>query len=211
MDMQADREKTPFLTIANMLSMARLVVVLPEIYFASIGNRTAFLILVAFALFTDSIDGTIARRMKQDSVLGAKLDSLGDLATYISIPICGWLLWPQIVLNEKIFAIVVILSYLLPVSIGLLKFRRVTSYHTWGAKLSAVLIGGSVLLLFMELTSWPFRIFTPIAALAGLEEIAITFTLREWHANVPSLWHARRLRNESRKTDPSLCQPVAGT
>jgi CDP-diacylglycerol--glycerol-3-phosphate 3-phosphatidyltransferase len=185
--------RVPFLTIPNALSVMRLVVVLPEMYFAAVGNKVAFLALVAFALFTDSIDGTIARRLRQDSILGAKLDSLGDLATYVSIPVCGWLLWPEIIRAELVFVIVGILSYLLPVIVGLIRYRRLTSYHTWGAKISAVLMGAAVLMLFMGISPWPFRVFTPIAALAGIEEIAITFILREWHANVPTLWHARRI------------------
>ena len=194
MQEDADRESGPFLTIPNMLSVARLVVVVPELYFAAVGNKVVFLVLVSFALFTDSIDGAIARWLRQDSLLGAKLDSLGDLATYVSIPICGWLLWPDIFIAEWVFAVMAILSYVLPVMVGLMRYRRVTSYHTWGAKLSAVLMGAAVLMLFMDISPWPFRIFTPIATLAGIEEIAITFTLREWHANVPTFWHARRIR-----------------
>jgi CDP-diacylglycerol--glycerol-3-phosphate 3-phosphatidyltransferase len=89
-----------------------------------------------------------------------------------------------------------IFSYVLPVIVGLARYRRVTSYHTWGAKLSAVLMGAAVLVLFLDWSPWPFRIFTPVAALAGLEEIAITFTLPVWRANVPSLRHAMRIRRE---------------
>lgn len=186
-------DKVKFFTIPNVLSMARLAVVLPQVYFASVGNKTAFLALLIFALFTDSIDGTIARRLKQDSILGAKLDSLGDLATYLTIPVCGWLLWRDVMMAEKFFVVAAILSYVLPVLVGLVRFRRVTSYHTWGAKLSAVLMGAAVLMLFMDMSPWPFRLFTPIAALAGIEEIAITLTLRDWHANIPTIWHARKI------------------
>jgi CDP-diacylglycerol--glycerol-3-phosphate 3-phosphatidyltransferase len=188
--------RTPFLTIPNLLSMTRLVVILPELYFASIGNAPAFLSLLCLALFTDSIDGAIARRLKQDSVVGAQLDSLGDLATYSTLPICAWLLWPDIIRRESVFVTMAIFSYVLPVIVGLARYRRVTSYHTWGAKLSAVLMGAAVLVLFLDWSPWPFRIFTPVAALAGLEEIAITFTLPVWRANVPSLRHAMRIRRE---------------
>jgi CDP-diacylglycerol--glycerol-3-phosphate 3-phosphatidyltransferase len=194
MPANSTNERVPLLTIPNVLSMARVVVVLPELYFAFVGNKVAFLALAAFALFTDSIDGAIARRLRQDSILGAKLDSLGDLATYMSLPICGWMLWPDIIIAERPFVAVAIMSYMMPVAVGLVRYRRVTSYHTWGAKLSAVLMGAAVLLLFMDITPWPFRVFTPIAAMAGIEEIAITFTLSDWHANVPTLWHAKRIR-----------------
>lgn len=202
----ANNERVPFLTIPNMLSVTRLAVVLPEIYFACIGEKIPFLVLAAFALFTDSIDGAIARWLKQDTILGAKLDSLGDLATYISLPVCGWLLWPEVILAERAFVITAILSYLVPVTVGLIRFRRVTSYHTWAVKTAAVLMGPAVLIMFMDLSPWPFRIFTPIAALAGLEEIAITFILRDWQANIPTIWHAKRMRDEPAS---SVRQPAA--
>lgn len=186
--------RSDLLTIPNLLSLARVLIVVPELYFAAVGNKAAFLALVAFALFTDSIDGPIARRLRQDSVTGAKLDSLGDLATYATIPVCGWLLWPEIIVREKAFVIAAVLSYMFPVVVGLAKYRRVTSYHTWGAKVSAVLMGAGVLVLFLEWTPWPFRIFTPVAALAGIEETAMTLILRNWHANVPTFMHAMRIR-----------------
>jgi len=191
-------ERVPFLTLPNLLSVTRLVVILPELYFASVGNAPAFLGLLCLALFTDSIDGAIARRLKQDTVLGAQLDSLGDLATYSTLPICAWLLWPDIIRRESVFVIMAILSYVAPIVVGLARYRRVTSYHTWGAKASAVLMGAAVLVLFLDWSAWPFRIFTPFAALAGLEEIAITCTLPVWRANIPSLRHAIRTRRNLR-------------
>jgi CDP-diacylglycerol--glycerol-3-phosphate 3-phosphatidyltransferase len=194
--MQDDKaiRRGDLLTIPNMLSLTRVLIVVPELYFALAGNKIAFLALVGFALFTDSIDGPIARRLRQDSVTGAKLDSLGDLATYATMPICGWLLWPDIIIREKAFVIAAVLSYMLPVLVGLAKYRRVTSYHTWGAKASAVLMGAGVLILFLDWSPWPFRIFTPVAALAGIEETAMTMILRNWHANVPTILHALRIR-----------------
>jgi hypothetical protein len=48
--------------------------------------------------------------------------------------------------------------------------------------------------LFAGGPALPFRIAACVLVLAELEEIAITATLREWRANVPTLWHARRLR-----------------
>jgi CDP-diacylglycerol--glycerol-3-phosphate 3-phosphatidyltransferase len=188
--------KVRVVNIPNLLSMVRLVVVPFEFWFAWNGERIPFLSLLGLALFTDSIDGAIARRLKQDSILGARLDSLGDMATYVSLPVCALWLWPDTMRQERFFVILGILSYVVPILAGLLRYRRVTSYHTWGAKLSAVLMGGAVLGMFLFDWRWPFRIFTPVAALAGLEEVLITLTLPFWSANVPSLWHAWRMRGQ---------------
>ena len=80
-----------------------------------------------------------------------------------------------------------------PIVLGYLKYGRLTAYHTYGAKLSAVVVGASALVLFGGGPPLPFRIATWVLVLAELEEIAITTILPEWRANVPSILHARRL------------------
>ena len=77
--------------------------------------------------------------------------------------------------------------------LGFLKYRRLTSYHTWGAKIAAVALGVSVPLLLIGGPAWPFRVAVVIFALAELEEISITAILPQWQADVQSLWHALRL------------------
>lgn len=162
------------------------------------GERTAFLVLFVCALLTDTLDGYLARRLGQESELGAKLDSWGDFSLYMATPVCAWLLWPELLLREAPYVTAVIASFILPVLAGFVRYRRLTSYHTWGAKLSAVLMGASTLLMFAGGPAWPFRISTVILVMTQLEEIAITVVLREWRSNVPSLWHAVRLAGKER-------------
>jgi CDP-diacylglycerol--glycerol-3-phosphate 3-phosphatidyltransferase len=179
--------------VPDLLSGLRLVLAPVLLTLAWFGYPNAFLVFLIVSLLSDLADGFLARRYGQVSELGAKLDSWGDLAMYLTLPWCVWWLWPEIVLRELIFVVIAVVSFVLPSVIGLVKFRRFTSYHTWGAKLSAVLMGVSMLLLFTGGSAWPFRVSTVIFALAELEEIAITMVLREWHADVRSIVHALRL------------------
>lgn len=185
------------LTAPNLISCLRLLVVPILFYLAWTGKPTLFLVFFAGSLFSDCVDGIIARKLNQVSELGAKLDSWGDFATYMSFPICAWWLWPDLIRREAPFVIAVVASYIIPLIYGFLKYGRITSYHTWGAKLSAVLMGSAMLLLFARGPAWPFRLFTPVFVLAELEEICMTTILPEWRANVPSLWHAIKLRESS--------------
>src|SRR3989442_3701081 len=93
---------------------------------------------------------------------------------------------------------------------GFLRYGRLTSYHTRGAKLAAYLGGASALVVFGGGPALPFRLATGVLVLAELEEIAITAVLPAWHANVRSLTYALALRgcgsNESRL--PSCPQPL---
>jgi CDP-diacylglycerol--glycerol-3-phosphate 3-phosphatidyltransferase len=105
----------------------------------------------------------------------------------------AWL-WPDILREEAVFIITALVSYLLPTVYGVLKFGHTTSYHTWGAKICAVLMGASLFLLFMRISPWPFRILTPLLVLEATEEVIMTTILPKWQPNLPSLWHAVRAR-----------------
>ena len=153
----------------------------------------AFLALLGLSLASDAADGFIARRLNQVTSLGAQLDSFADLMTYVAVPILALFLWPQIIRREAPLVIPVFLSCILPVILGYIKFGRLPAYHTIGAKLSAVLMGGSTLLLLGWDISWPFRSAAPLLFLAAFEEMIITSILPRWHPNVPSLWHAIRI------------------
>lgn len=160
------------------------------LYIAWSDRPRLFLFFLVCSLMTDVLDGFLARKRKEESELGAKLDSWGDFVIYMTLPICAWWLWPDLIRHEASYVILVIASYLTPIIFAFLKYRWLTSYHTWGAKLTSVFISvGTVLLLGFGMV-WPFRIAAMVLALSALEEIAITVTLREWQSNVPSFWHA---------------------
>jgi phosphatidylglycerophosphate synthase len=192
-DSLAPREVVPF-TLPNLLSALRLVLAPVLLALAWSGQPGPFLAVLAVALLSDCCDGWLARRLGQTTLVGTRLDSWGDLATWTIVPVCAWWLWPDLVRREALFVAAAAAAFALPIAAGWLRFGRLTSYHTWGAKLSAVLMGASALVLFVGGPALPFRAATVVVVLAGLEEVAITATLAEWRANVPSWWHARRLR-----------------
>jgi len=158
------------------------------------GARRGFLITYVVVLASDVVDGFLARRLGSRSELGARLDSWGDLATYATLPCAAWWLWPDVVRREAAFVAVAVLAYVAPVVLGWLRFGRLTSYHTRGAKAAGVLMGVALPVLFACDVAWPFHVATGVFVLAEIEEMAITLVLPGWRANVPSLVHALRLR-----------------
>jgi CDP-diacylglycerol--glycerol-3-phosphate 3-phosphatidyltransferase len=183
----------PLATVPNALSALRLVLAPLMLWLAWTGRETPFLVALAASLLSDLCDGFVARRLGQETALGTLLDSYGDLATYTTVPLCAWWLWPELIREEAPYVAAVVAAYVFPILLGYLKYGRLTAYHTWGAKLSAVVLGASALLLFLGGPPLPFRVATWVLVFAELEEIAITTLLPEWRANVPSLLHARRL------------------
>jgi CDP-diacylglycerol--glycerol-3-phosphate 3-phosphatidyltransferase len=193
---EAQAGAEPFLTVPNGLSALRLLLAPLLLYFAWVGQPRAFLVALACSLLSDLCDGWFARRFHQATHLGTLLDSYGDLATYLTVPLCAWWLWPDLIRREAWDAAAIVCAYTFPIALGYLKYGRLTSYHTYGAKLSAVLMGASALVLFAGGTALPFRVATWVLVLAELEEIAITAILPRWRANVPSILHARRLLDD---------------
>ena len=177
------------LTLPNLLSCFRFVSAPVLLWLAWHDYENAFLLLLAVTILTDALDGLAARLLHQESELGALLDSWGDIVTYIIIAVSAWWLWPEIIQREKMYVIMAVSSYLLPVTIGAIKFRALTSYHTWMVKCAAVIMTISFFILFVFDIVLPFRIAAFICLLAAVEEIAITFYLSELRSNVHSLWH----------------------
>lgn len=184
------------INVPNSLSCVRLTFVPVLLWLAWFGYSKPFFVCLILSVLTDAADGFIARRFNQATSLGAKLDSWADLSTQLSLPFCGWWLRPEVVRAEASFLASGIFFYFAAIIIGFMKFRRLTSYHTWGGKLSAVAVGAAVIVFFANGPGWLLRIAMPIVIVACLEEIAITVVLPVRRANVPSFWHALRMRRE---------------
>lgn len=70
-------------TVSNMLSLSRIVIVIPIIYFLDLGNSEPRQNLTAFALMiigglTDTFDGMLARKMNQITNFGKVVDPIAD-------------------------------------------------------------------------------------------------------------------------------------
>lgn len=185
-------------TLPNMITSSRFVMLPFLLALAWAQKPKMFLMVLVFALLTDCVDGIVARRLGQTTDFGANLDSWADFATYMAMPVCAWWLWPQIMRREAPFVIAVLASYLVPVILGACKYRRLPSHHTWAAKTSAVMMAASVIILFSGLSPWPFRLATPFAVMASMEDMAITAILPCWQANVPTVWRALELKRKER-------------
>lgn len=175
-------------TLPNLLTCFRFVAAPGLLVFAWQGQERAFMILLAVAFASDMLDGLAARLTGQTSEFGAMLDSLADLSTYLTIAICSYWLWPEWVRREWFYVGSIVGSCLLPPLIGLIKFGRLTSYHTWLVKLAAVCVGASLFWMFLGGPVWPFQIAAIVALCAAAEEVAITLALAEPRSNVRSLW-----------------------
>ncbi|MEH6542741.1 MAG: CDP-alcohol phosphatidyltransferase family protein [Porticoccaceae bacterium] len=181
------------INIPNSLSMARLALVPVLLYCADKGLQTLFLYVLAASLSTDYFDGYLARKLNQATPLGAKLDSWGDFFTYGAMVFGLMWLWPEIYQQESWFLYLAVFFYLIPTVTSLLKFGEFPNYHTWAAKISAVLMAPAYYLLVLYDMSLLFRIVVLFHIWVAIEELIITFMLNRKYYNVPTLFHAREI------------------
>jgi cardiolipin synthase len=176
------------LSLPNLLTGFRFIAAPVLLWLAWNGQGIAFMGLLAIAFLTDMLDGMVARLTGQATQFGATLDSWADVITYLTIALCCWWLWPEIVRRELFYVGLIIASCLLPALAGILKFGRFTSYHTWGVKIAAASMGLTLYILFLYGLAWPFRIAAVICILAAIEEIIITLLLHKPKSNLRSVW-----------------------
>jgi len=182
------------MNIPNILSLFRIAAAPFLLLTGWFGLPAGFFILFGLMLLSDAVDGYVARKTDQTSELGAKLDSYGDMTVYLTTPLAAWWLWPDIIKEELPYIITVIGVYLLPAFFSFAKFGRIASYHTWSAKISAVLISIGIVLLFGFHDNRLFHIAIGFVILEAIENIAITFLLPKPEINVHSLWHLLKER-----------------
>ncbi len=180
--------------LPNSITVCRIILAPVMLVLARAGMEHAFLACLIASLISDIVDGQIARRMNLTSEFGSKLDSWADMLTYGLVPIAAWWLRPDLISSERAAFFTAVGSYAIPVAIGFAKFRRLTSYHTFMARVSAYLVGASVVLLFAHGPTLPFRISVAVLVAAEAEEIAITLVLPEPRSNVRSVARALEIR-----------------
>lgn len=180
--------------IPNLLSLFRILAAPFLLLAGFLEIATLFYTLFGLMLLSDVLDGIIARWLHQTSELGARLDSYGDIVTYLSTPVAMWWLWPQLIEKEIPYIIAAVAIYILPAFFALAKFGKLASYHTWITKLSALLMSSGLVFLIAFKDPSLFHFAVLFLVLEAAENIAITLILSKQKTDIRSLWHAWKHR-----------------
>ncbi len=159
----------------------------------------AFAVCLVLALLSDYFDGVIARRLGVATPGLRRMDSMADTIFYASALVSAWhlhapLLYPYLPPLALLLAL-----ELVRYAFDYRKFGKEASYHMWSSKLWGVtLFMGFYSLLVYEDAGWPVALAIWMGVVADLEGLAISSVVREWKADVPSFYHAIRMRTEAR-------------
>lgn len=179
--------------LPNTLSALRIAAAPTLVLLGWLGATELFLTTLWMALLSDAADGYCARRSGQSSELGACLDSWGDWLLYAALPAGVAMLWPELARREMVWVGVALAVLVVPSAVGFLKFGRLTSYHTYLAKITGVLMAGGAVALLQWDYAGLFHLAVCFLAIEGVEELLITAELPAWRSDVRSFRSALRL------------------
>lgn len=154
------------------------------------GHYDLFKWLLGVSFFTDLIDGYLARKFNVTSIMGTKLDSIGDDLT-VAVAVIGlFVIFPDFIRQEKWVFIILLVFFLLQTVSAFIRYGRMTNFHTWLAKTAALLQGVFLLLtFFMGKPILPlFYTAVTITLLELAEEIILVYVLPVWEANIKGLY-----------------------
>jgi len=173
----------------NALSALRIAAVPVLLGLAVTGREAAFTWVLVPALLSDIADGWIARRFQLQSQLGALLDSVADtLLLFVSI-YGMWVFHRDVITSNVPVCVAVIGLWMLENGFALLRYGRLSSFHTYVSKVAGYLLGIYIGVLFVFGHS-PWLLYTAAALsiVGNLEEFALLVALPQWRANVRGLW-----------------------
>lgn len=153
------------------------------------------IIILTVGLLTDIFDGIIARKLNISSQLLRRLDSTADQIFFISVAIATYLQCTAFFKSNVIMLLVIFVVEGLTYLVSLIKFRKEIATHSIGAKIWTLFIFATLIQVMLQCESVIlFHFFFWTGIITRLEIIAILLTLKTWTNDVPSIYHAVKLR-----------------
>lgn len=182
-------QKENIYNLPNLLSAYRIVALPFLIYSIYAGERTLFISLLSINLITDILDGLIARAFKLQTELGARLDSLADIGTYIMAFVGMIFLEPDFVGSYKIEFYLLLGMWLLPQLVSFVRFGRFPSFHLWSNKITGYIQGVFIFTFFVFGFYAPYFYFMLVfSCLAYVEELLLVLLLPKLRSNLKSIF-----------------------
>lgn len=189
--------------LVNAISFFRVVAFPVLIVLMVLHDLETFKWLIFISFMTDALDGFLARKFKVISILGSRLDSLGDDLTVLASFI-GVIVFRGEFLREQWLPIALMwLLFFIQLGYAIGKYQKATSFHTYGAKIATIFQGVFLCsLFFLDQTLYPLFYATVVVTCSELiEEIVMVHFLRSWRPDVRGLYWALKMRKDSQAQD----------
>ncbi|SDE05836.1 CDP-alcohol phosphatidyltransferase family protein [Pedobacter soli] len=151
--------------------------------------------LLSVGLLTDVFDGIIARRLNISSEKLRRLDSSIDQVFFISVVVATYIQCPDFFKDNLVKLIVLLAFEASTYLVSYLKFKREIATHSIGAKIWTLILFATLVEVMAHCQSVVlFELCLWVGLATRLEILAIVFTLKKWTNDVPTIYHAVKLR-----------------
>lgn len=171
----------------------------PGIIFMSL-LRSSGLVLAAsivLALLSDIFDGVLARRGHIDTENLRRWDTRADTLFYACVLVAVFFRYPAALERRWLLIAGLLTAELATHVLSVVKFGRHASYHSLLAKAWGLLLAASMIaLLGFGADNWLLDVAIGWGILCNLQGLAMTLLLPVWQRDVPTMFHALRLRRQ---------------
>lgn len=151
--------------------------------------------LLSIGLLTDIFDGIIARKLNISSEKLRRLDSGIDQVFFISVAIATFIQCPEFFKANPMKLGLLVGAEALIYLVSYLKFKKEVATHSFGAKIWTLILFATLVEIIVHCKSIVlFELCFWIGLATRLEIIAISLTLKKWTNDVPTIYHAVKLR-----------------
>ena len=154
-----------------------------------------FLLILTTGILSDIFDGVIARRTGTVSASLRRQDSQTDLIFWLAAGAAAVILHPDIVRRHSLELLILIGLEICCYGVSFIRFGKETCTHAYSAKVYGIgLFVGMASVLGFGSGGWPLHAMFAAGVIAGIDVVAIILILPGWTYDVPSSYHAFRIR-----------------
>ncbi len=167
------------LTIPNILSVTRIILIIPFIISVFNNDYVTAVIVLAVSGLSDLFDGIIARELGQITSLGKMLDPTADKITLTAVMICVGVKFP----NIFPFMIILIIKEVLMLMAGafLINRKQTPPSAKWYGKLSTVIFYVSVITIIGLKAIWGINIMALNISLMSLTALCMGYAMFRYY------------------------------
>ncbi|WP_152800497.1 CDP-alcohol phosphatidyltransferase family protein [Alkalibaculum sporogenes] len=171
--------------MANVISISRILISLSLLFID--WHSWQFIYVYLMCGISDLLDGYIARKTKTQSLLGAKLDTVGDMimfavVLYIFAPVITFthtlIIWLLAILSIRVLSLIIVF----------IKYNIFAMLHTISNKITGLLLFFIPMVIGSPLENPLIYFVCAIASVSAIEELIIHVTSKEIEVNSKSIF-----------------------
>lgn len=181
--------------LPNLLTSLRIAAIPLLAWLAVTHRQDGFAAVLIACLVGDVVDGMLARALHATSAFGAELDSVADTLLFFMALAGAVAFHPEAVRAHAGGFVVVPAAWFAENVAALVRYGRLSSFHTYLSRIAAAAMGMFIAVLFV----WgmqPLLLYVAVVLvlMATAEEFVLLWMLPEWTANVRGVYWVRRRR-----------------